>query len=105
MAKLIYTTLTAACLILAGCTCDPSRIAKVQNSLLVTQAYYDVLVSQLQAKPNDAKIRAAVIAADTALALAGALQAQNCPPAGDTQLAASAAAKAKTEAMGVGVNP
>jgi len=98
--------LTAHCLLVTaflGCCSYPQGFQKARNTLGLVQSFYDPLVSQLVSESTDAKIIAAVVAADAALALAGGVQDQWCPDPAQVQQAAAQAQKAQGLAAQAGV--
>jgi hypothetical protein len=60
----------------AGCCAYPGLFDRLECSLKTVQAYYEPL---LQEELANEKVHRAVVAADTALLLAGELQRQWCP--------------------------
>lgn len=80
-----------------GCICKYPNVApQIQGSLSTVQGFYDTLVAKFLDDKTDATVRAAIVSADLALSLAGALQKQWCP---DPALAAKAEAMAKDAAV------
>ncbi len=68
-----------------GCCAQPEIFQKVQHSLETVQSYYGPLIQE-DLGQNE-QLKAAVVAADTTLLLAGELQKQWCPdPAKAKQL-------------------
>ncbi len=61
----------------AGCCAHPGVFDRLERSMKTVQTFYEPL---LQEELADEKVRRAVVAADTALLLAGELQRQWCPP-------------------------
>ncbi len=61
-----------------GCCQNPGGVAKAQRSLKTVQSFYGPMLQQEEWRQDD-KVRQAVVAADTALLLAGELQRQWCP--------------------------
>ena len=61
----------------AGCCAYPGLFDRLEYSLKTVQAFYEPL---LQEELANEKVHRAVVAADTALLLAGELQRQWCPP-------------------------
>jgi hypothetical protein len=83
----------------AGCCSHPGIFQKVQSSLETVQSYYGPLVEEVW--QPDKKVKLAVVAADTALLLAGELQSQWCPEPGKAEqldLQVQAAGKLAQEA-------
>jgi hypothetical protein len=70
----------AALVSLPGCCAHPGVFEKVHQSLVTVQSFYGPLLAG-DWERNE-RVRRAVVAADTALLLAGTLQAQWCPDPG-----------------------
>lgn len=86
---------------LSGCCAHPGLFQKVRDSLELVQGYYEPLV---QAQWNDhEQVRAAVVAADTTLLLAGELQRQWCPDPGKTAQLALQTQEAQKLAQQAGI--
>ena len=102
--KRILTMIAVLAVALAsvGCCGNPGIFGKVNASLKTTQGYYDPLLIKLSVAPIP-EVKAAVVAADTALLLAGELQKQWCPSeqAVDQLALQTAEAKKIAEAAGV----
>ena len=64
-----------------GCCQNPGVFAKAKRSLETVQSFYGPMLQQ-EGWHQDEKVRQAVVAADTALLLAGELQRQWCPEPG-----------------------
>jgi hypothetical protein len=62
--------------LLGGCCAHPGLFDNLERSLKTVQSYYEPLLQEGLAKDQ---VRRAVVAADTALLLAGELQRQWCP--------------------------
>jgi hypothetical protein len=86
---------------LAGCCGQPGVFGKVHDSLAMVQSYYGPLVEQEWGRQD--KVRQAVVAADTTLLLAGELQRQWCPDAGQAEQLALQAKEAHRLAQEAGV--
>ena len=69
--------------LMAGCCQYPGLFQKVQQSLETVQSYYTPLLQE-EWQQNE-QLRRAVVAADTALMVAGELQRQWCPDLGKTE--------------------
>jgi hypothetical protein len=69
--------------LVAGCCDHPEIFQKVQGSLQAVQTYYGALTQQDLSQ--DEGLQRAVVAADSALLLAGELQQQWCPDPGKAQ--------------------
>jgi hypothetical protein len=67
------------------------------------QEFYDPLVDKFLDAKTDAALHLAVLAADSALALAGKLQTQWCPSPAEVKKAELLATDAKNRAAAVGV--
>jgi hypothetical protein len=93
--------LSLALVLAAGCCQNPGLFQKVQRSMETVQSYYGPLLGEQW--QNDEKMRRAVVAADTTLLLAGELQNQWCPEAGQTQQLELQVQEAKTLAQDAGV--
>ncbi|RJR32456.1 MAG: hypothetical protein C4567_18725 [Deltaproteobacteria bacterium] len=88
-----------------GCCQNPNAAAQARQSLQLVQGFYDPLTAAIgnpDAETN-AKIMAGVVAADLALALAGALQDQYCPDPAQVAAAQAKAEEAKKLAAAAGV--
>ena len=74
-------------LLLAGCCDKPGNFGKVQDAVGLVNGFYDPLVAELGAPGSevDNKVKLAVVAADTALGLADAIEKANCPSAGQVE--------------------
>lgn len=59
-----------------GCCAHPGIFQQVRDSMNTVQSYYEPLLKE---NLGEDKVRRAVVAADTALLLAGELQSQWCP--------------------------
>ncbi|MEW6658165.1 MAG: hypothetical protein AB1424_05870 [Thermodesulfobacteriota bacterium] len=97
-------SLGAVCLalsLLAGCCQQPGLFQKVQQSLGTVQSYYTPLLQE-EWQNND-QLRRAVVAADTALMVAGELQRQWCPDPGQTEQLQLQAQEAKALAQEAGL--
>jgi len=87
--------------LMAGCCQQPGLFQKVQQSLETVQGYYGPLLDEQW--QNDEKMRRAVVAADTALMVAGELQRQWCPDPGQTEQLQLQTQEARTLAQDAGV--
>jgi hypothetical protein len=87
--------------LMAGCCQQPGLFQKVQQSLDTVQGYYTPLLQE-EWQNND-QLRRAVVAADTALMVAGELQHQWCPDPGQTEQLQLQAREAKALAQEAGV--
>jgi len=78
--KRVLVLLILAGLLAAGCCDKPGNFAKVQGAVGLVNAFYDPLVAQLGSPGSqvDANVRLAVVAADTVLGLADAIEKQKC---------------------------
>jgi hypothetical protein len=85
----------------AGCCQQPGLFQKVKQSLDTVQSYYTPLLQE-DWQQND-QLRRAVVAADTALMVAGELQRQWCPDPGQTEQLQLQAQEARTLAQEAGV--
>ncbi len=97
-------SLGAVCLALtltAGCCDHPGLFQKVQQSLDTVQSYYTPLLQE-EWQQND-QLRRAVVAADTALMVAGELQQQWCPAPNKTEQLQLQTQEAKNLAQEAGV--
>jgi len=97
-------SLGAVCLtltLLGGCCQHPGLFQKVQQSLETVQGYYTPLLQE-EWQNND-QLRQAVVAADTALMLAGELQRQWCPDQKQTEQLELQVREAKSLAQEAGV--
>jgi type II secretory pathway component PulM len=90
-----------ALVLAAGCCQNPGVFQKVQRSLETVQSYYSPLLAEEW--QQDERLRRAVVAADTALLLAGELQGQWCPDEGKTEQLALQAKEARALAQDAGV--
>jgi type II secretory pathway component PulM len=90
-----------ALVLAAGCCQNPGVFQKVQRSLETVQSYYSPLLAEEW--QQDERLRRAVVAADTALLLAGELQGQWCPDAAKTEQLALQAKEARALAQDAGV--
>jgi hypothetical protein len=94
----LLAMLLLAMLLLVGCCDKPGNFAKVKAAVGLVNGFYDPLVAQLGLPGSgvDDKIKLGVVAADTALALADAIEKTACPsPAEVEQLALQAEAAQK----------
>jgi hypothetical protein len=90
--KILSLILAAMCL--TGCCANPGVFGQVKQTVNLVQSFYDPLLAEFAVLPQE--YRAAMVAADTTLALAAALQAQWCPDPKDVEqmrLQAALAAK------------
>ena len=87
--------------LMAGCCQQPGLFQKVQQSLDTVQSYYTPLLQE-EWQQND-QLRRAVVAADTALMVAGELQRQWCPDPGQTEQLQLQTQEARTLAQDAGV--
>jgi len=87
--------------LMSGCCQHPGLFQKVQQSLDIVQSYYSPLLEE-QWQNNDS-LRRAVVAADTALMVAGELQRQWCPDPGQTEQLQLQTQEARTMAQEAGV--
>ncbi|MHB8067452.1 MAG: hypothetical protein ACYDIC_06085 [Desulfobaccales bacterium] len=97
-------SLGAVCLaltLMAGCCENPGVFQKVQQSLDTVQGYYTPLLQE-EWQQNE-QLRRAVVAADTALMVAGELQRQWCPDPGKTEQLQLQTQEAQTLAQEAGV--
>jgi hypothetical protein len=90
-----------ALVLAAGCCQNPGVFQKVQRSLETVQSYYSPLLAEQW--QNDEKMRRAVVAADTALLLAGEMQRQWCQDAAQAEQLALQAKEARALAQDAGV--
>ncbi len=88
--------------LLSGCCGQPGIFQKVQRSLLCVQGFYDALLQEEGWQQND-QLKQVVVAADTALMLAGELQKQWCPDPSQVQQLELQAGEAQKLAQGAGV--
>ena len=86
---------------LSGCCTHPGVFDKVHRSLVTVQTFYGPMLEG-EWQLND-KVRQAVVAADTALLLAGELQQQWCPDPNQTQQLELQAQEARNLAQEAGV--
>lgn len=91
-----------------GCCSNPDGAAKARQTLQLMQATYytasGVLKPEIQELGQvDAYVALGAALADQALALAGALQEQNCPDPAQVAAAAAKAAEARKLAAAAGV--
>jgi hypothetical protein len=87
--------------LIAGCCQQPGLFQKVQRSLDTVQSYYGPLLQE-EWQSND-QLRRAVVAADTALLVAGELQRQWCPDPGQAEQLQLQAQEAKALAKEAGL--
>lgn len=98
LAALLLSLLMLVLLLLAGCCDKPGNFGKVQGAVELVNGFYDPLVAQLGSPGSDVedKVKLAVVAADTALGLADAIEKVKCASAGQVeQLALQAQAAQK----------
>jgi hypothetical protein len=76
MRHLLIVLLLAAAV--AGCCDHPQAFKRAQDSMLIIQGVYDPLVGAYLADQTNGYLKAGLVAADTALALAGQIQAAKC---------------------------
>jgi hypothetical protein len=93
--------LSLALVLTAGCCQHPGVFKQVQRSLETVQGFYSPLLAE--GWQQDERLRRAVVAADTALLLAGELQRQWCPDAAETEQLALQAEEARALAQDAGV--
>ena len=90
-----------ALVLATGCCQNPGLFPKVQRSLETVQSYYSPLLEEQW--QNDARLRRAVVAADSTLLLAGELQSQWCPDAAQAEQLELQAREAQALARDAGV--
>ncbi len=108
---IIVVLLLVMAIVLAGCCENPGATDQAGKVLHSVQAFYGPVSQAANAiaeKPvlpgsQDAKVQAAVVAADSALLLAGTLQAQYCASQGQVTQAQLQAAQAKATAEAAGL--
>jgi hypothetical protein len=88
-------------LVSGGCCGHPGWFQAVHRSMLTVQGYYDPLIKGVGDRDN--RWQEAVVAADTTLLLASALQQQWCPDASQAQQLALQAREAQKLAQEAGV--
>jgi hypothetical protein len=103
MKKKIVLILAGLAVATAGCCGNVGVFGQVDASLKAVQAFYDPLEAALKINPYDDQVRMAVVAADTALLLAGELQKQWCPAAAKAEQLKLQAAEAAAFAAAAGV--
>ena len=83
----LILVLAGLLLLLAGCCGKPGNFGKVQDAVGLVNGFYDPLVAELGSPGSevDNKVKLAVVAADTALGLAAAIEKANCPSAGQVE--------------------
>ncbi len=86
----------------AGCCSQPGVFQKVQGSLDTVQGFYDTLLGLEGWQQND-RLKGVVVAADTTLMLAGALQQQWCPDPNQVQQLELQTGEARKMAQEAGV--
>jgi len=92
-----------ALVFLAGCCGNPGIFQKVGNSMSAVQSFYDPLLGQFLDDQTNDQARTAMVAADTALLLGGALQNQFCPQPGPVEQFTLQAQEAQNLAARAGV--
>jgi hypothetical protein len=87
LALLLLLLMAAIMVLLAGCCDQPGNFGKVKGAVGLVNGFYDPLVAQLGSPGSDVdgKVKLAVVAADTALGLADAIEKANCPSAGQVE--------------------
>lgn len=90
-------------LLAAGCCDKPGNFGKVKAAVGLVNGFYDPLVAELGSPGSqvDDKVKLAVVAADTALGLADAIEKAKCASAGQVEqldLQAQAAQKLADQA-------
>jgi hypothetical protein len=87
LALLLLLVMALVMLLLAGCCDKPGNFGKVQAAVGLVNGFYDPLVAELGSPGSDVdnKVKLAVVAADTALGLADAIEKANCPSAGQVE--------------------
>ena len=88
---------------LPGCCKYPSAVMQVHDSLSSVQGFYDALVAKFLDDKTNVVVHGAVISADLALHLAGALQKQWCPDPTLVLQAENLAVEAKVKAIAAGI--
>jgi hypothetical protein len=99
--KIVRWTMFFTLVWLSGCCTHPGVFDKVHRSLVTVQTFYGPMLEG-EWQLND-QVRQAVVAADTALLLAGELQQQWCPDPNQTQQLELQAQEAKSLAQEAGV--
>lgn len=92
-----------AVFVFAGCCGNPGVFNKVSQSMKSIQFFYDPLVGKYLDDKTNTTVQAAVVSADTALAIAGALQDQFCPDPQQVAQLELQAQQAKEQAEKAGV--
>lgn len=87
LALLLLLLMAVVMLLLAGCCDKPGNFGKVKAAVGLVNGFYDPLVAELGSPGSevDNKVKLAVVAADTALGLADAIEKANCPSAGQVE--------------------
>ncbi|MBM4301635.1 MAG: hypothetical protein FJ121_08910 [Deltaproteobacteria bacterium] len=83
----LILVLAGLLILLTGCCDKPGNFGKVKGAVGLVNGFYDFLVGQLGSPGSqvDDKVRLAVVAADTALALADVIEKQKCASAGQIE--------------------
>lgn len=103
LVRLGFLVLLLAGLLLTGCCENPGIFGQVNQSMSAVQGFYDPLVGQFLDDQTNDTVKAAVVAADTALMIGGELQKQFCPDPKQAEQLALQAQQAQQLAQQAGV--
>jgi hypothetical protein len=94
----------AAALLLAGCCNNPGGLATARGVISAVQTFYDPLLGIYLDDRTNEMAALAMVSADTALSLAGAIQAGYCASQAEAEQLKLQAAQADRLAAAAGVN-